>query len=278
MISTKRFTSLTALLILVLSGTPLSGAVVLNLNSYAGTGGGEFTLSNASATGATITYNAPSTRYDIGTVATISSGSLTPFSQVGDTLNYSFSLGSISVANNLFSPVYRVGFDFGSTGILRYATSTGSGPRIEFASNDNGNPFSGGNIHVTHEDWSENVTGSDNSSLRFDDGNDINATVSLELVNIDGSLFDYEMTVTYQSTISTSVSNSKSYTFTGVSGDQVVSLFHVTNKSGLVANDTYTISNASLQFTAVPEPSTYGFALGIVAMAFLWMRRRKSAH
>ena len=267
-----------ALLGLAAGSCPSMAAVVLNLNTYARTGNGASTVSGASNTGASITYDSPATPTDIGMVATVQSGSQTPFTQVGDTLTYRFNLGGITATNNNFTPLYRVGFDFGSTAALRYETSTGTQPNLLFGSNTTGNPFSSGTMTANIADWSSNTAEGNYTAIRFDDGNNIDATVTLEVVAINGSLFDYEMTVTYQSTISTSVSNTKNHTFTGVNGATVVSLFHVTNSSAMVPGDAYTISNASLEFTAVPEPATYALVFGILSVGVGWMRRRSCTH
>lgn len=223
----------------------MSAPTALDLNTFVGTGAGAYTLSGVSTSGASIAYNTSNGANDIGMVATINSGSLTAFTQVGDTLTYSFHLGGITATNNQFTPIFRVGFDFGSTAALRYATSTGTGPRLEFGSNTNGNPFTSGTVHITYEDWCP----FDFQDIRFDDGHEIDVVVSLELLAINGSLNDYQMTVSYVSTLNLSDTNSKTYTFTNVNGTQVVSLFHVTNSAGMVAGDAYTISNASLTFS-----------------------------
>jgi hypothetical protein len=244
---------------------------LLTLNTFQAFGSGGFTISGATESGATVNYGADVGRNDVGLAAVINTSSLTPFTQVGDTLNYSFSLGSISAANNLSTPVYRVGFDFGSTASLRYETSVGTQPNLRFGSNTDGNPFASGTTTSNEGDWSPY----DFRALRFDEGNEINATVSLELVAFGASTYDYKLSVTYTNG---SVSNSKSYTFTGVNGDQVVSLFHATNSSGLIDGDTYTISNASLEFAAaVPEPSTVAAIGGVLVFTVVLLRRRMRA-
>jgi len=235
------------LLALLLPLVAMSGPTPLNLDTYVQTGNREASLTAASSSGASLLYldNTVSGSNDTGMVAPINNGSLTPFTQVGDTMTYSFHLGGIVATNNQFTPIYRVGFDFGSTAVLRYETSTGAGPRLAFGSNDNGNPFTSGNVHIIHEDWSP----FEFQDIRFDDGKEIDATVSLQLVGTTGSLYDYEMTVTYASSTNPTDTNTKNYFFTGVNGNQVVSLFHVTNSAGMVDGDAYTVSNASLAFS-----------------------------
>lgn len=227
-------------------GSPVASASSLELESYEMTGAREAVILSATDTGARLVYgnNAASGRNDTGLVVPIDSGSRTPFANPGDTMTYRFRLGGITATNNQFTPLYRVGFDFGSTGILRYETSTGTAPRIGFGSNDNGNPFSRGTVHVVHEDWAPFAL----KDIRFDDGNEIEVTVSLGLLAADDGLYDYEMTVSYVSTLNPSDTNTKRYTFTGVNGNEVVGLFHVTNSAGMVKGDAYTVSDASLNF------------------------------
>ncbi|NDV61719.1 hypothetical protein G0Q06_04585 [Puniceicoccales bacterium CK1056] len=241
----KQFRTIVLLSSVLLPLAAMSAPTALDLNTFGGTGAGAYTLSGASTSGASIAYDTSNGANDIGMVTSINSGSLSPFTQVGDSMIYSFHLGGIAATNNQFTPIFRVGFDFGATAALRYATSTGTGPRLEFGSNTNGNPFTSGTVHVTHEDWCP----FDLQDIRFDEGHEIDVAVSLELVAINDSLHDYQMTVTYVSTLNPSDTNSKTYTFTGVNGNQVVSLFHVTNSAGMVAGDAYTVSNASLVFS-----------------------------
>lgn len=229
------------------STSTFSFGQVLDLETFQQTGAREATLSVASESGASIEYldNSASGRDDTGMVAAIQSGSLTPFTQIGDTLTYSFTISVITATNNQFTPLYRVGFDFGDTAALRYETSTGTAPRFGFGSNTNGNPFSQGTVHSMDEDWAP----FDLREIRFDDGNEIEATVSLELVGMSDDLYDYQMTVTYVSKENPTHTNTKTYTFTGVNGNEVVSLFHVTNSAGMVEGDAWAISNASAEFT-----------------------------
>lgn len=255
---------------------PLVGsAQLLNMDTFQQIGAREATLTGATNSGGSLTYldNSGSGRNDIGLAAPISSGSLTPFTQVGDTMTYSFRIEGITATNNQFTPLYRVGFDFGSTAALRYEISTGTQDQLRFGSNTSGNPFAEGTTNSFSED---NFTSFDLKDLRFDDGNEIDATVSLELVAIDGSTYDYMISVTHEKPLDPGYSASASYTFTDVDGNEVASLFHVTNSPGLVDGDAYTISNASLEFAAVPEPSTFALISGLVILGLVSARRRRS--
>jgi hypothetical protein len=249
-----------------------SASISLSLDTYQGIGQGEHTITGASSLGATVLYDERlGTRNDVALVSSISAASLTPFTQVGDSMTYSFHLSDITAQNGL-TPLYRVGFQFGSTAALRYETSTGTGPRLAFGSNATGNPFEQGTIHIVHEDWSPFAL----QEIRFADGNGIDVTLSLELVAVNESLYDYEMTVFYVSTISPSVSNSKSFTFTGVNGNQVTDSFHATNSSIMVVGDAYTVSGASLEFSAIPEPSTYVLLSGLFVLGVVALRRQRN--
>ena len=245
----------------------------LTLNTYSQIGDGNAQLTNASNSGFDLTYGASNSNNDIGVFSGVNTGTPAIFTQLGDTLTYSFQLGGIVATNNNSTPVYRVGFDFGSTAALRYDTSTGSQDNLRFGSNDTGNPFAQGQVSGNVSPaWSPLAL----KDIRFDDGNEIDVVVSLELVGMTNpGSYDYEMTVFYQSTQNVIDSNSVTHTFTGVDGNQVVSLFHVTNSTGLKEADAYTISNATLvATTAVPEPSSAAALLGLVVIMMAACRRR----
>jgi hypothetical protein len=240
-----------------LSLTQIFAVEILEFDPFVSVGAREVKFSEASKTGGTLEYldNSVSGRNDTAIIAPISSSSLRTFTKVGDVMVYRFQLADIVTANNLFTPVFRVGFDFGDTAALRYATSVGTAPRIEFGSNTDGNPFAEGTVHITHEDWAAY----DFRLIRFDEGNVIDVALSLELVATHGTVHDYLMNVEYSNG---TVFNTKNYTFAEVHGDQVVSLFHATNSSGMVTGDTYTVRAASLEFNGVSAGATWaGFPI-----------------
>jgi hypothetical protein len=225
-----------------------ASAADLTMNTYVQMGSGAATVSDLTNSGASVTYETKNDRNDIGIASSISSTTPASFTQVGDTLTYSFHLGGISATNNNATPLYRVGFDFGSTAALRYETSTGTQENLRFGSNNNGNPFAQG-VTTDKELWSP----FDLQNIRFNIGNEIDVVVSLQLVAItSATAYDYEMTVSYQSTLDANDRNTTSCTFMSVNGNQVVSLYHTTNNSGMVATDAYTISSAALEFTSTP--------------------------
>jgi hypothetical protein len=227
---------------LLLSATNLSSQVDLQLNTFEQIGSREATLSGASVAGASLEYLAnPSGNNDIGMVSVIDDKGLQSFTTVGDALIYAFTLNILQATENNVTPLYGVGFDFGGTAALRYETSTGTQPNIRFGFNTDGNPFASGTVTDNDAGWSPY----DFRALRFDEGNQIEATVALKLVAVNGLGYDYELTVRYTDG---TISNSRSHTFTSVNGNQVISLFHATNSAGMVDGDAYVISNASLRF------------------------------
>ena len=235
-------------LLSILCASLATSATDLTLNAYVQIGSGAATVSDLTNSGANVSYETTTDRNDIGIASSISSTTPASFTQVGDTLTYSFHLGGIAATNNNATPLYRVGFDFGSTAALRYETSTGTQKNLRFGSNNNGNPFAKG-VTTDKELWSPVEL----SSIRFNNDNEIDVVVSLKLVGITSTTsYDYEMTVSYQSTLDASDRNTTSCTFMNVNGNQVVSLFHTTNSSGMVATDAYTISSAALAFTSTP--------------------------
>jgi hypothetical protein len=103
----------------------------------------------------------------------------------------------------------------------RYETSTGTQENLRFGSNKNGNPFAEG-VTTDKELWSP----FDLQNIRFNNGNEIDVVVSLQLVAITSTTsYDYEMTVSYQSTLDANDQNTSSCTFMSVSGNQVVSSY-----------------------------------------------------
>lgn len=227
-------------------------------------------VSGSSNGGATMTYATDTDgRYDSGIFSYTDSakGGVT-FANVGDKLTYNFTYTGIVASGNLTTPQFRTGFDFGSTAFLYHTTSVGTQSRLEFKSNTNGNPFTGGSqTGATIMDWSDFA----HKAIRFDDGNVIDGTVSLSLNADHGNgTYDYLYEVSY---VNGATSNSASQVFSGVTGNNVVNLAHLSNVSTMsVAGDTWTVTGASAEFTAIPEPAT----LGLVAAfggGILFLRR-----
>ncbi len=117
-------------------------------------------------------------------------------------------------------------------------------------------------------DWSPFA----NQDIRFATGNTIDAVVSLTLDSIGVGTYDYLYQVTYTGG---GDSNTASQLFTGIGGNNLVSIFHGANNSGVnVDGNSWAVSNAQL----VPEPSTYALiALSAMGLgAHVLRRRRKS--
>ncbi len=221
--------------------------------------------------GGSVSYDATATtRNDYGIFSFVAgaSGGFT-FASVGDSVTYTFTYSDIIMANNLVTPAFRTGFDFGSDAFVYHMTSTGTQPNLGFYANDNGNPFTlGAQVGSLVTDWS----GFENQFIRFATGNTIDAVVSLTLDSIGVGTYDYLYEVTYTGG---GDSNTASQLFTGIGGNNLVSIFHGANSSGVnVDGNSWAVSNAQL----VPEPSTYALitlsALGFGAHVI--RRRRKS--
>jgi len=245
----------------------------LILSTYIKTGSGNASITDASNSGVSLAYGTSNGHNDIGVISALNSSTPATFTQLGDTLTYSFHLDGIVAQNNVITPIYRVGFDFGSTAALRYETSVGTQENLRFGSNTNGIPSSSG---VTSSNVSPTWSPFSLKNIRFDDGNEIDAVVSLELVEMTNpTSYNYKMTVSYQSTLDPNDFNSATYTFTGVNGNEVKSIFHTTNSSVMVDGDAYRISGATLVASnSVPEPSSAAALLGLVVIMMAACRRR----
>ncbi|MEM0964768.1 MAG: hypothetical protein AAGJ81_01285 [Verrucomicrobiota bacterium] len=262
---------LSVLLASSLTASSISAApIVFNDYQTLGTSGGQI-ISGASTTGATLTYSGNGNGAD-GMQALFDSP--ITFVNVGDRLTYSYTVGSISSsvdfgANNAF----RSGVNFDSVtpnefNSLHYTTGYGDiSNDVRMAFNTNANPYSGGTNIVPTENY--------NTSLRLQTGNTVDFTLVLELAAINGpNDFDY----TYTGTIGVGNANELTIvrSLTGIKSDSPTGIYHLTNSAALdILDDTWTISNGSADFTAVPEPGAFSFLGGALSLALVAMRRRR---
>ncbi|WOO43197.1 PEP-CTERM sorting domain-containing protein [Rubellicoccus peritrichatus] len=248
----------------------LADPVPLGTYQYNGVDGGEVTGANSS--GGTFTYLAGATRGENAIRSSISGGF--QFTEVGETLTYTYNL-SVGQITPTFTRVHRNGFQLTDT-VLNFRTSSGGQAPAGFYTNGNNNIYQGGTFHEDVPSWSP----FDKEDIRFATGNDIDVTIALELLAINGAAdFDYELTVSYVSTEPSGHSNISSSVFTGVTSDTITSVYHATNvgAGSFPAGDNYTISGAALNFSTIPEPNSFAL-LGALFVGGLVLssRRRKN--
>ena len=240
-------------------------AASVALGAYANIGGDtDDTFTGAGNTGGTIVYGTDTGRGDIGIASNFSSPS---FTTVGDKLTYTFQYNAINNSVNR-SNTMRAGIDFGADDSLHFVTGYGASTTDgRFSLATNGNPFSGGATQGT----ASGTWGTD-PALRFSTGNVIDVVFCLTLSQINSpTSFDYTYDVTYTNG---AASNTISQLFPGITSDTPTGIYHLTNTNFVeVADETWTVGNAELDFTAVPEPSS--LLLGSLSLGLLVSRRKR---
>ncbi|MDF7826154.1 hypothetical protein P4B35_19145 [Pontiellaceae bacterium B12227] len=217
----------------------------------------DFTVGGASASGFTMTYaNESDGRGDCAA----RSAAAVLFTQVGDKLTYRCTYDNIANSTNRNNTL-RFSFDFGSAACIHFITgygeagieAGGGGIAIDGRVNYNltGNPFSTGTT-VGGADY-EFVT--NKTSLAFNNGNTIDATIELTVVDIDGTDYDYQVDVTYASATETSM---LSRTVIDIPANSIDAVYHLSNDNFLqIAGDTWSVTNAALDFKAYVVPPDF---------------------
>ena len=224
-------------------------------------------VSGLSTGGGTVSYGSTPDRAD-GGIATILGAGQATFNNVNDKLIYKFRYLDIVMNYNGVTPIFRTGFDFGSSAVVYHATSTGSQPNLDFFANDNGNPFSmGTQVGARVTGWSPFAL----QHLRFRTGETIDGTVSLTMTADHGNgTYDYLYEVAYQE-VGGADYNYASQVFAGVAGNNVDRIHHLFNVTQVQdPTHTWTVSNASVEM--IPEPSTLGLVAAVGA-GVLFVRR-----
>ena len=217
------------------------GAEPLDLGLFTQLGSDpDTTWSNLGDGGGTITYGTNTTRSDAGIQAAVD----VALENVGDKLIYTCTYGNIVNnidANNMF----RSGFQFGISNCIHFTTGYGTSTDGRFYKNVGSNPFSGGSVVGV-----SNPGFMSDPALRFDDGNTIDATFTVELRSVSPGSNDFLVAVQY---VNGTVTNSMSQEITGIGDTTINRLYHLGNSSLLeYEGDTWTVSNAAIAFEAAP--------------------------
>jgi cephalosporin-C deacetylase-like acetyl esterase len=201
----------------------------------------DYSVGGASDSGITLSFaDDTDGRGDAG----VRSGVAVLFNNVGDKLTYRATFDHILNSTNINS-AFRTTFDFGDAACIHFINGYGTSTDGRINVNDNGIPFAQG---TTVGDADLAFTASQ-ALLTFSTGNTIDATFVLTLAGESGGSYDYTLDVTYASG---SESSNLSRTLTGVAGNSIDGIYHLTNMKGLnIASDSYSVTNASLYFAAM---------------------------
>jgi hypothetical protein len=256
----------------------LNAAVVVPLGAYVKIGTStDASASALSASGGTVSYTGSSdVRNDIGISSVL--GSSYTFVNVNDTLEYRFTLGSITNAANSAN-LFRSGFDFdsgnGNIGAAHVQLGIGTNTDARARANNSGNPFSEG-VTTGMTTLSAFLT---NDALLIKTGNSLDVTLTLKYTGVGtGSTFNYLITAQVQDTATGAIVSPlfQQALDNTILGKTVVSVYNLTNSATIeVAGNSWTISGAAV--TSVPEPATVGLLLGVGVLALVIGRRRRLA-
>jgi len=246
----------------LLSAGAMAAPVALDPFFTLGQGGANLATPTGNS-GGTVAY-AADPRNDIGLGSDFAAPA---FANVGDKLTYTYTVQDITSSfdrNNTF----RAGIGFGSTASLSFNSGIGVSRDGRFNLTANGNAFSGG-AQLPGASGTFTATGGAN---QIDTGNTIDVTLCLELTATNGTTFDYAYSATFASGMEVSTLGA---TITGLTSGQANRVYHLTNASEVkIDGDGWTISNAAVDFTAVPEPASV--ALLTAGGALLLGRRRRA--
>lgn len=253
-----RFSSLAPAFLAVLWMPVAVNATSLTLSEFQEEGGAPYaSASNLSLSGGKVTY-VQGAAEDMNNIFIRSAldGSFT-FTGVGQRISYTFVFQDLVIPVNAGSPQMRSGFVL-ENATIRHTTSMGTGGSLSFAREASNNfQAMGTPVGAVVEDWSP----FDKRGIRFDDGNTIQATVTLELIAIrGGDSFDFIYRVTYENP--DGIFNAAVQLFEEVPSATITAVFHGTNWSGTQNAEgmTWSVANASLAtlpISGAPALATY---------------------
>ncbi|BAM04887.1 PEP-CTERM sorting domain-containing protein [Phycisphaera mikurensis] len=265
-----------ALLLAAATAVPAAAAPV-TLGDFTRLGADtDATVSFSGNTGGTVAYNANGEpRVDVGIVSSLTEAAT--FTQVGDKITFSGTYDSITTSASSNNAFYN-GFLFnsvaaprnGSGEVLKVNLGYGSDSAgdARFTRIGNNSAFAGGSAfagEVIFED-----------DQKFATGNAVDFVYTLELTGIGAGTsasFDYQFTAEFAAT-ATSGAASITAAVNGVGTDTVTAVYAATNNGSFFnPNDTWTLGNAAVDFTPVPEPAS---ALLLAAGGLVMLRRRSA--